>query len=177
MIILKCRISLLTLLLALPFILSFTKHHNCLKLKSVTVATNNGIFHKKNFNFVALSDSNIKDVPTSTHQYYLSAFADQKSIIFTWISQIILISFSFLGSYFILHETPSSHSEFSFVALNIALQFSLPLIIIGLIFDRLPIKLSQEISRDTKVFVIRLIGRETTVLEAFVLSFLLSGQF
>ena len=56
----------------------------------------------------------------------------------------------------------------------LALQFASVLFIIGQIIDKLPGKMFQEISLDTKVFVLRLFGRTTPLPTVTIASSLLS---
>jgi hypothetical protein len=46
----------------------------------------------------------------------------------------------------------------------------------GIIFDNLPGKVFQDISRDTKIFVVRLLGFRSSLISSLFLALILSGN-
>ena len=66
-----------------------------------------------------------------------------------------------------------SPGSFPFIAFDkssllLGIQLSLPLTVAGAIFDRLPLSYPQQVLRSTKIFVLRLLGRSTPNLTAFI---------
>lgn len=143
-----------------------------------------GIFHSYNNQRTSTSIRHAEnkqfDIPPNlsgvSNEIYLSAYPDRKSIVATWISQIILIGVSCVGgSLFEFHRMQMDNFRLSLADISLAFSIAVPLIVAGVLFDKLPLKISIETSRDTKIFVLRFLGRETSVLSAFALSILLSG--
>mmetsp|Transcript_24778 Transcript_24778/g.41388 ORF Transcript_24778/g.41388 Transcript_24778/m.41388 type:complete len:377 (+) Transcript_24778:52-1182(+) len=71
----------------------------------------------------------------------------------------------FMG-YFLPNFDPDS--------MKFALTVSLPLIVGGLLVDRLPVRVFQDIARDTRVFTLRILGRASNPLVAAVVALLIS---
>ena len=110
-------------------------------------------------------------------QFFLSSKPDQRSITATLIGQGVLVGITFLTAYFFKQETGLENIRFDYESVRTALFIAAPMIVGGFIFDNLPWKVAKEINRDTKVFTVRMLGRESNILTSVLISFLLACTF
>ena len=84
---------------------------------------------------------------------------------------IALISDMVSGTF--LSPTPLTF-EFTASDFQLALQLAIPMIIVGASIERIPLKLFQEIAQDTKIFVLTMFGRSSSLFNTAVAAFIVS---
>ena len=91
----------------------------------------------------------------------------------TIATQTLLINMSFLAGYFLDSRlTTLTKLSFDPSSLSLGLLFGLGMAIVGAIADTLPI--FKNITRDTRMYTLRLLGRDTNQISALATALLLS---
>lgn len=114
----------------------------------------------------------------NVNEFSTSPGADGFSIGTGFIGQSILVGSAFaiaslyssLGYGNIGFETPSFDTE----SFKTALLFAAPLTLAGLAFNNLPI--SSDIIRDKKFYLLRILGRQSSVITTFFITLALAGM-
>lgn len=117
----------------------------------------------------------------SLREVFTPPYADGYSIALTLAGQGLLVNLGFMASivYGFFDSRSIGLDTFSFdnQSMTMATMFAMPLIILGFIIDQLPISPFKEIARDTRIFVLRLLGRNSSWLNTILVALLLSCKF
>ncbi|KAJ1414035.1 hypothetical protein B484DRAFT_167357 [Ochromonadaceae sp. CCMP2298] len=105
---------------------------------------------------------------------------DRSSVLFLLsIQAILLATTAVVGDFLHILPSPiyaiSGFPSFDAQGMVLALQFTIPMIVGGLVLDNLPYRPFQAIRRDTRILLLRLFGRTTPSWAVFATSVLLSG--
>ena len=109
----------------------------------------------------------------STFEVLCPPRVDWRSIQLLLLGQGILVGASVLVCS--LLKVPPQVPVFDAESMKLAVQIAVPMIVGGLIFDRLPFQPFRKISRDTSIFTLRLLGRSTPPAVAAVVALLISA--
>lgn len=133
-------------------------------------------FPKQTQTFTKTNYADVSEVQISLKEYLSPPFIDIQAIGYILAGQGLILNLGFLYGFFGGFDK-NAIFLFSFdkESMTLALQYSIALIVIGQIIDRLPIKFFQNLALDTRVFVLRIIGRQTPFVTAVLTAFLLSA--
>jgi len=115
----------------------------------------------------------------SVRELFTPPSADGYSIALTLAGQGLLVNLAFMVSvvysFFDKRQIGADFMSFDSESMKLALAFAAPMIVGGFILDKLPMKPFPEIARDTRIFVLRLLGLRTTFLSTILIAFIVSG--
>jgi hypothetical protein len=115
-------------------------------------------------------------------EYFTPPQIDRTNLIVTLLGQATLTTFAFLGSSFV--NTLSGYNlinilnnaSFDYDTMKFALIFGTGMLGVGLAADRLPGDYFRTLFRDTKIFTLRLLGRNSNPIPAAATAFLVSSS-
>jgi hypothetical protein len=118
----------------------------------------------------------------SIGEYFTPPQIDRTNLIVTLLGQATLTTFAFLGGSFV--NTLSGYNlidvlnnaSFDYDTMKFALIFGTGMLGVGLAADRLPGEYFQTLYRDTKIFTLRLLGRNSNPIPAGATAFLVSSS-
>ena len=118
--------------------------------------------------------------PVNMQEFFTPPYADGFIIGITLLGQSLLVDFSmlisFVYSFFDTRQLATRNFGFDSESMTTAVLFALPLLAVALAMTSLPFKVSKEIMRDTRLYALKVLGRNTSFLQAFLLSAVLAGN-
>lgn len=117
----------------------------------------------------------------SLREVFTPPFADGYSIALTLAGQGLLVNLAFMVSvvygFFDSRAIGADYFSFDTNSMTMAAMFAVPLITAGFLLDQLPFAPFREIARDTRIFVLRLLGLNSPWLSTALIALLLSCKF
>lgn len=115
-------------------------------------------------------------------EYFTPPQIDRTNLIVTLLGQATLTTFAFLGGSLV--NTISGYNlidilnnvSFDYDTMKFAAIFGTGMLAVGLASDRFPTEYFQNLHRDTKIFTLRLLGRNSNAGPAAATSFLVSAS-
>ena len=119
--------------------------------------------------------------PVSVMELFTPPFADGFTIGATLLGQAFLVNLSFvlnfISFFFAANPVVDLYTIFSVESMNMAISFTILLLMGIVIFDNLPFKASKDVARDTRFYSLKILGRKTSVIKAIFLSLILAGKY
>jgi hypothetical protein len=114
----------------------------------------------------------------SLREIFMPPNADGYSIALTLGGQGLLVNLAFMTSvvygFFDSRSIGADYFNFDPQSMMIATMFAIPLITAGFVVDQLPVTPFKEIARDTRIYVLRLLGLNSPWLSTALIALLLS---
>lgn len=123
-------------------------------------------------------ETNSKIFPVSIDELFTPPNANGFLIGRTLFGEGVLLNFSFLymaiSTFFQSNQIGIDIMSFDSNSMMTAVAFALPLIVGGFIVDATPVESLQAITRDTRIFVLRMLGYRSSIISSLVISLALA---
>lgn len=105
-------------------------------------------------------DSTGSGIQISLKEYFTLPYVDKFAIAWILAGQGLILNMAlFLGLFAGINPFTEYETSFTQESMTLAVQFATTMIIFGQVLDKLPQKIFQELAFETRVFVLRILGR------------------
>ena len=117
----------------------------------------------------------------SVIELFTPPFSDGFTIAVTLLGQAFLVNLSFvinfLAFFFTSNPIGTLYTVFDTNSMQLAASLTIPLLVGIFIFNSLPYKISKDVLRDSRFYALRILGRNTSIISALVISLALAGKY